>query len=1033
MQQYSWIAPLVADNKNARIRVVAYDAACNPSRDDGDANFALWNPGGVFPHVAETPIYMVGGGFRSVIHLCSASSTPVTVEIGVRNRYGTGLAGLPTRFTLTGTPRAIDVSTYLTQGTPSAPGDTNINMGSIRMRHNGTDERDVRAVLAVDQDGDDESFIAPFVYAASAQSAASAMQCAPMYYLDDDTSTRLALQNVTNSPVPVDLTLHYGTGAASTPNGNYHFPHLTLAPQQTIITDLTSTADELEGTHWGSIQLNAPPQTVVAHTVMVSHENRYAFTSSFVDPAMSAGTTKVASTLKLDYATGMKSCVMVCNTSSTETRSVTATFQTDNGVLLPSRQLSLAPGKQSMIELDSQQLLSPGSKTMANVRLSYAGDASDIIAGAVSMSAPNSCAIPAQFVEPKAGDGRRLVAPFFRFDERTTGILQISNLGAVDIKAGAMMEFADTTLPELNTDLVTVPAGGTVTLDLRDYFSRVDDSVAARGCLEVLHNGAPGTVTGSFTAIGLHNHISLHVPLDGGPSFAGNDMELFPNNQELQPGESMEMEAMTGGALSSPSWSASSTVGNPGSISGVPSSAPTVYKASYTSPTDPTTVAVKVRADASSSGGPTKEGTIILSAIKIKTFTTTLGSRMVPEGNTSFTINGGSDFPDAPLTAKFKQGDGASTAEVPVTRDPGNAKVLTGVAPPNSAFIGDCNVFVLQGGKKISKDKSGAAYYAFNPPSAITGVSPDGYDRLGGILTITGSGFRTFLQVRPLVRINSGPDFEIDRVEETRIVGVVGKADSSIKSCRIVGHQPCKKISVTNPGGRSEDELTSGSLYNLKAGPAAVPQSRFPDNGFSIGGTVITIRGENLDFVDNVTVGGTDAPIITRTRNTLVVVTLPHSSSQAGSTPIVVFHIDDFPEGGSTVPGGGFRYDVTPPTELTGLNLGIFIVGPGEGIFLAAGPTVTPELNCVSELDVSLTDIPSPVDSQFGVQAARVRGSLTCTGCACPIHDLNCDRTGNITFTLQNTAAPTSNLARRRVVREVTAKYSGSGTCTRSF
>ena len=146
VKQYSWITPLIADNQSARVRVVAYDAACNSSRDASDGNFKLINPGGPLPHVAEAPIYMVGGGFRSLIHMCGAYSSAVTVEIGLRNRYGTGLAKLPIRLTLNpGKPRAVDISDSLTLS------DQDINMGSIRLRHNGGYDNSVRALVAVDQ------------------------------------------------------------------------------------------------------------------------------------------------------------------------------------------------------------------------------------------------------------------------------------------------------------------------------------------------------------------------------------------------------------------------------------------------------------------------------------------------------------------------------------------------------------------------------------------------------------------------------------------------------------------------------------------------------------------------------------------------------------------------------------------------------------------------------------------------------------------------------------------------------------------
>ena len=1044
INQYTWIAPLIANNQSLRVRVTARDAACNVGQDDGDANFTLWNPGGPLPRVAEAPLYMVSGGFNSIIHLCTHSAGPVTAEIGIRNRFGTALVSPPVHLTLMpDRPNAIDLSNYLTPQPSSVPGDPNILMGSIRLRHNGAEDNEVRGLLVVDQFAEEQSFTVPFIYLTSTQSPTSTMQCAPLYYVDHDTNAYLSLQNVTNSPVPVNVTLHYGTGAPGTPNGNFLLPQLTLAPQQTLITDLADFADELEGTHWGSIQVNAPAQTVAAHAVMMSQSNHLAFNSGFVDPAMRRSASKVASTLKLDYNMGLKACMMICNTSGAESRVVTASFQTDNGVVIPSRQVTLGPGQQSMIELDSRQLLSFGASTMANVRLDYSGNASDIVGGAVSMAKDARCAIPAQFAESGWSNGRLLVAPFFRFDARTSGILQLSNIGSSPVKAGAMMEFADTTLPGLNTELITIPAGGTATLDLRNYLNLVDDSVSAQGCLEVLHNGAPGTVIGSFTALGVHNDISLQVALEEGPHFNGNDMEVFPNAQELQPGDSSEVAVMTGGSLGQPSWSVSSTAGKPGTVAPLPPTDATVFRASYVSTTDPNTVAVKVRADATSSGGPVKEASITLEKVKVNGFTTSFGGRMRPEGGTSFTITGKKDWPDAGLSVKFKQGD-LSTAEVSASRaaDP---KVLVGTAPANSVFIGDCQVIVLQGGTKISKDNSGAAYYAYDPPSPPTSISVPGFNRLGGNLTINsqGGGFRQAVvggkTINPKVEIGQ-IDFAVNTVSNNAINGNVLRAPATIECCSCVSEVPCKNIRVTNPGGRKNDRVSSPvPLYNLLAGPPPLPQSRFPDFGFSIGGSEVTIRGENLDFVDDITIGGTRALIVSKRNGVIVLVTPPHT---AGQSAIILFDIDNAAPGGTTLPGGGFRYDPTPVMALGVPNQDIFFVGPGEGVDSPQNLiSVSQNLSCIvapGSPSTSVTQISPPPVLNAGVAAFRVTGQYGCNLCTCSLQNLPCpkDVAGTITFRLVNTSAPGDTRLRRIVDRNISVHFTSpppARQCSGSF
>jgi hypothetical protein len=975
---------------------------------DSDANFQLWNPGVALPHVAEAPIYMSSGGFTSMIHVCNASPNSATVELAVRNQYGTALAAPPVQFTLTsGQVRAINAASYLFNG------DANVSMGSIRLRHNGSTDSDVRAILAVEHNNEDDSFTVPFVYAASSQSPSSGMQCSPLYYVDGYTSALLSLQNVTNLPVSVSVILHYGTGAPGTPNGIYNLPAFTLAPQQTQITDLANYASQLQGTNWGSVTLNAPSQTVVAHMVMMSHSNELAFNSRFVDPAMFGNTTKVASTLKLDYDMDMQACVMVCNMSQ-DSRTVTANFKTNNGVTLPSSQLTLGPGQQQMIELDSAALLGgSGTSTMANVSLSYNGNASDIIAGAVSMSAANHCAIPAEFVEMHPTDGRHLVAPFFKFDERTSGFLQISNFGSTDIKAGVIMKFADTTLPMLNTNLITVPAGGTSTVDIQSYFGRVDDTVTAEGCVEVIHNGVSGSVAATFTALGKYNNLSMEVPLEAGPAFASNAMQIFPNNVELGQGDGTGFSAMTGESLQQPAWSVSATSGNPGTISSTGSSASYVYDASYVSTTDPSTFAVTLQADATSSGGPIQTGSITLDKVLISGFDTSLGfGRMRPDTPTSFTITGDRDWPDGPLTVRFK-GSGGLTDIENLSKSPSDPRILPGMTPSIIPFIGDAQVIVLQNGIKISKDKTGTAYFAFDPPTSVASVSPDGFNRLGGILAINGGGFRTFGTILPEVNID-GVGFTTSSVngQSTQITGLVLRATNDVRSCTVEGQIPCKSITVKNPGHRNRDKTTSSiPLYNLKPGPPPVAQSRFPDFGPSIGVTQMVILGQDLGFSDSVTFGGTPALIDSQSDRKLVVTAPPHL---AGNVAVLINDVD---LESITVPGG-YVYKPTAPIKVAGTVItdGTFIVGPAEAVIDAGNHSFSGGGSIwVRSFDVTinhLTNLPPGVTSPIEAYTADVTSFTISANTPPGKYTITC------TYKIGNSAAPNDQSLWRPVTQD---------------
>jgi hypothetical protein len=259
------------------------------------------------------------------------------------------------------------------------------------------------------------------------------------------------------------------------------------------------------------------------------------------------------------------------------------------------------------------------------------------------------------------------------------------------------------------------------------------------------------------------------------------------------------------------------------------------------------------------------------------------------------------------------------------------------------------------------------------------------------------------------------------------INGNVQRAGPEFQACVRcgVGQQPCKFIHVRNPGGRAKDTAHSVvALYTLLPGPAPSPQSRFPDSGFSIGGTVITIKGENLDFVDNVTVGGTNATIITKTDKTILVSTLPHA---AGSAAITLFDIDCAAPGGTIVPNGNFTYALTPVTPIP--NTRIFIVGPQEGVGLVANTlTKSASINCIGQLNLTLNSVAPPPFTLPGVQAFLANGSFSYSGCT-QIGSI----TGTIGYTLSNTAAPQNSSLQKSVTRSVTINPCTGGSCNGSF
>lgn len=1021
---------MIVNNQTSKVRVVARDAACNAVRATSAGNFTIWNPPASFTHIAEAPIYLTSGGFDAYIYLCNGTMNSIVAELDFHQPIGDATPNAPAQIGLVaGDSRKIRVADYLTLGNSAGSVE-----GSVRLRHNGSTDLDVQAMLVVNKFGEEQSFTSPFVYPVSSQAADSTMQCSPIYYLDDLVGAWLALQNCRNYPVDVNVKLVYGTGDPSTPNGTYYLPAITLAGQGRLSTSLAAYKDQLQGAKWGSLVVSAPAQSVAAHCVMRSTASGVALSSSFVDPRMSSNTTKVAGGLKLDYDSATEMYLMICNTSSTDTRTVTASFQTDNGVALPSRQVTVSPGQQKMIELDPRQLLSAHQSAMADVRLTYTGNASDIVAGAMSMSGARDYVSGARLSEPSASDGRRLMSPFFRVDARTRGFVQISNLGANTVRAGCSLKFVNASLPAVTTDLVTVAAGRTAILDLQPYIEQSPDGLVAEGCLELIHNGPPGTVTCSFISMTPDPN---EVPVGGGgPPMCHT--QTFPSDISVQPGDSVPVYLMTCGETGPFVWSA--TVGT---VTPQSSPDPNVFAAVYTLPSKyagPDEASIQVT-------GPGFVGTIDvdIQKVKLQSIATNTaqgvdtGGRLNPDGGTRFVLTGKAAFPTVPLRVVFRQGDLSVPIDIPVdgTSRPAPTQ-LAGTAPSNTLFIGDAEMFVFadNGNTRISKktlcDAGGcSAYYAFDKPTPPTSVSVPGFNRLGGNLTITaaGGGFRDFRPtivgapvVAPTVNIEE-IDFAVNTVNTgtpSSITGNVQPADASIQSCQVVGQSPCKTITVRNPGGRNGDRARSVvPLYSLLAGPAPIPQTRFPDSGFSIGGALITITGQNLDFTARVTVGGTLAPIINKNRSSLVVSTLPHL---AGATAIVLFDIDNAAPGGTTVPGAAFTYLVTPVTELGGP---VYIVGPGEGVDVVANSlSISQNVSCVTGTTV-LVQAVSPPSRFAGALAFRANGSFDCRTCVCSLQNLPCpkDLSGTFAFTLANTASAADTRLRLRVTRTANVRF----------
>ena len=981
VNQYAWSVPVMVNNQTARVRVVARDAACNVSRDDSDANFTIWNPPASFSHVAEAPLFFTGQGFTSTIFMTNTSSNAVVVELDPHKPDGNATQNYPMQVLMNaGTSATVDAASLYTIG-PSAqdPDVADMIDGGIRLRHNGSQDSDVRAIIAAERSCS-EKFTTPFTYTASSLSASGTMLCGPMYYVDNNTDAFVSVQNTTNAPQTVELTCNYGTGASGTPNGQIKNQPITLGPQQTSVVNLNSIWSQFGGAEWGSMAVfTTNPQSVVCHSVMMSAHDGIAWDCPFVDPAMSANTTKVTESVMLDYNANENAYIMVCNTSATNSRTVTASFKTGNGVTIPPVQVIVAPDAQQMITLNAQQLLSPGGSTVADARLTYTGNASDIVAAGCSASSSAGRAVPVKFKEATVNDGRRLTSPYFRFDQNVSGKLEISNLGSSSVKVGARMVFANSTAKPLKTSLLTIPAGGVGAIDLSSANDGVPDGVDSIGRVDLIHSGPAGTLTAAVTELGCGNSGQV-IPLDGGPPI--DPLTLLPIGVVVIPGACTVVDAITDGTVTNPS--VTSTNQCFGGVIQMFGTGTNTWEANICVPVACSSD-LPINWPPSGGTGTPDESDLVVEQSNFAGFSTSLGTRLNPNGTTSFTLNAQNAFPNSLLEVDFIAKGGSVSIQA---QGNGTSTSITGIGPVNHTFLGNVKkIQVIQlnpdGTQNVSvppvlKAKNSGAYFALDKPTSITSITPNAVSVTGGTVTIKGTGFQTWqlvigpntVTVNPIVLVGVGNPNKHDQIpftvtsvttDQTTIMGNVGPTPDTIATCPEVGQTPCKTVSVINPGGSDGvDDLTSAALLTINAplppaitGTASlVAGGSGPATSNSIGASGIKLAngfsapipvtarifGTNLSRVKSVTFVGA-APITIGLSNFKgsgeIDVGVP-SICLAGASASVSVTLSD----GVNAPvsfANGWLFTATGPVQvvLPGMPLGTiaaYLVGPCETV-----------------------------------------------------------------------------------------------------
>lgn len=999
VRQYAWTVPLMVNCKTVRVRVVARDAACNKTQDDSDFDLTIWNPPASFTHNAEAPLFFAGPGFTSTIYMTNTSSNPVVVELDPHKPDGNANQNFPSQTLLNaGASATVDVaSLYSIGASPENPDFPDLINGGIRLRHNGSKDRDVRAIIVAERDCSEE-FTTPFTYAASSLSASGTKQCGAMYYVDDTTDAFVSFQNVTNSAQTVQLTCNYGTGAPGTPNGKFKNQPIVLGPQQSRLVNLRGIQGMFGGAQWGSMEVSTTsPRSVVCHSVMRSVENGVTWDCPFVDPAMSASTTKVAQAVMLDYNNSENAYLMVRNMSALNSRTVTASFKTSNGVVIPPVQVTIAAGAQQMISLNGRQLLSPGASTVADVRLSYIGSPSDIVAAGCSITANEDRAVAVKFVEPATGDGRRLMSPYFRFDEYVSGRVLVSNLGSSAIKAGARMVFANSTSKAVKTPAVTIPAGGVATIDLSSVGDSVPDDVIATGRIDLIHSGPAGTVTAAVTESGCYNSEQV-VPLEGGVPL--DPLALFPISAVVIPGGCTELDAISDGTVTNPAIATPS--GCFGTLIGTFASGPNTFHATLCVPTNCVgefPVTYTPTGGGGGEGAAGDESTFTVVQTSAAGFSTSLGTRLHPDGTTQFTLTANDPLPNALLQVEFRGGGGSVFTQVQ-----GNGGLsITGTGPVNHVYLGKVKkIFVTQlnpdgtpntSVARVLKAKNTGAYFALDRPTSITAVTPGAVAATGGTVAITGTGFQTWTLVNepapvtPTVLVGKSNlskhnqiPFKVISVsaDQKTITGDVGPTPSTVSTCVEAGVTPCKVFTVINPGGSDGvDNLTSENLLTINApnapvitGTAAITVSGAsgPATSNSLGSKILQANGQvtttpiiariiGRNFLRVISISfGTQLVTVTASNiksSTEINVTVPAFcvTGMQASVPVTVDDRNNAPVSFAN----GWIYTPTGPIPLPLLNnlpinKGAFLCGPCETIAITTPP---PFPNATTAVDCS--------------------------------------------------------------------------------
>jgi hypothetical protein len=323
---------------------------------------------------------------------------------------------------------------------------------------------------------------------------------------------------------------------------------------------------------------------------------------------------------------------------------------------------------------------------------------------------------------------------------------------------------------------------------------------------------------------------------------------------------------------------------------------------------------------------------------------------------------------------------------------------LTGTAPVNHTYLGAIKtvqvVEVNQSGPPVLQLHKTGLYYALPMPTAISSVSGS-VPAIGGSLTVTGSGFKTWplfnssgfqTTVNPTVVIGTAKKanpvnqvpFTVSPtgVTTTAIPGLVGPTPSNVQTCSCSGSGgPCKLLSVINPGGSfsTGDNLTSSQPIVTITGPPPPTAAGITSNqgaqsntlgivlpvpivhGVSMAQSVeATITGAGFNTVTPVTINGSSVVFIVKSHGTQISFGVPPIRASSVTTVATVTIGNSC--NSVNVPGG-WTYTAAAPIQwftkplLTSSGNGItqFVVGPSETMAIGKGiQTCSPTCDSLS-------------------------------------------------------------------------------------